>query len=115
MNAFWRAYLPTFVSVGIIIIVTALRENKALAPILATMPLNIPLALWILSSAPDSTQQQLEQTSASIVVNLFPTLAFAIVVWWATRNGWSVWPSILTGYAVWGVLLFTLHQLRVGQ
>ena len=49
--------LPVVSSIVIILVVAVLRErSKTLATIFAVMPINMPLALWVMvSSGPDNT------------------------------------------------------------
>ena len=51
MSIDWQRVLPVAVSIGIIIAVAVLRQySKTFAAIAATMPINVPLALWIIYS-----------------------------------------------------------------
>ena len=48
----WPKGLPVLVSIAILIAIGLLREfSRTVAAIVATMLLNIPLALWIVSAA----------------------------------------------------------------
>lgn len=48
MTIDWQRVLPVIASILIISVAVVRQYSKALAPILATMPINIPLAMWIL-------------------------------------------------------------------
>jgi hypothetical protein len=47
-----------------------------------------------------------------MVVGVVATLASVIGMWIASRFGWSILPTIGTGYVVWGATLALIHVLR---
>jgi hypothetical protein len=97
--------LPVITSILIILLVAFLRErSRTLSAILATMPINMVLALWIVVGAPDMNQQAMVQFVRSLIVGLMPSIVWLIVVFVALRNGWTLLPSVLVGYGVWGAL-----------
>jgi hypothetical protein len=104
MTVDWQRVLPVIASIFIIVGVAVARQySKALAPILATMPINIPLTLWIVYSAERGDPASTEQFLRDVVINLMPTLGFLLVAWLAARAGWSLMPMILVGYLVWAL------------
>lgn len=110
-----RQVLPVLISILIIIAVAVLRNHsKTLAAIFATMPINIPLSLWIIASADGTDQTAMADYAQSLVYGIFPTVIFIIVTWLAFRAGWSLLPTLGIGYAVWGVLLAVTLWLRGG-
>ena len=111
MEIVWSRVLPVLISISIIILVSILREtSKTLASILATMPINIPLALWVVSA--DSTPATIETFTRSLFINILPTLAFLLVVWLAARAGWHLMPMIAAGYGAWAVGLGLVFFIR---
>lgn len=109
----WGRVLPVLVSIGIIILIAILREySKTLAAITATMPVNIPLALWIMSSAEEGDRVVMESFTGSLVVGIGPTVLFLIVVWLAARAGWTIVPMLIAGYAAWGLALGAILLIR---
>jgi hypothetical protein len=48
----------------------------------------------------------------SLLLGLFPTLAFLITVWLAARAGMKLMPMILMGYGVWALGATILYLLR---
>lgn len=105
--------LPVVVSIIIIIAVAILREySKTFAAIAATMPINVPLALWIAFSAGDVDQSARVQFAEGLLLGIMPTVLFLIVAWLTVRAGWSLVPTIAAGYVVWGVSLLALLGLR---
>jgi hypothetical protein len=103
------------VSIGIIILVAILREySRTLASIVATMPINVPLALWIIYSGANGSRAVMEQFAELVFINIWPSMVFVLIVWLAARAGWSLVPMLLAGYAGWGAglgVIFLLRQL----
>jgi Na+/H+-dicarboxylate symporter len=109
MHIEWGKIAPVLVSIGIIITVALLRNySRTFAAIAATMPINIPLGLWIVASGGDMTQTAMVDFTQQIFLNMLPTVVFALVVWWLARQGWALLPSIGVGYVAWGVGLLGL-------
>jgi hypothetical protein len=112
MEIAWARVLPVLVSIVIIIGVAIAREySKTLAAILVTMPLNIPLGLWIVYAGADSAAQ-MEPFARALMFNIAPTILFLIIVWLAARAGWGIVPMLVAGYAGWGVGLGLILILR---
>jgi hypothetical protein len=98
--------VPVVMSIVIILAVAVLRErSRTLSAILGTMPINMVLALWIVVGAPDATQTITAGFIRSLLIGLVPTFIWLVVVYVAVRIGWTLWPAVVTGYAVWGVLI----------
>ena len=113
MTIDWGRIAPVIVSIAIIILVAILRNySKTLAAIFATMPINIPLALWVVNSGGDMTQDTMTVFTTNMFWNMFPTLLFIGVVVLLTKSGWQLLPAILTGYLLWAVSLAALTLLR---
>jgi len=105
--------VPVVLSVTVIILVAVLeKQSKLFAALTATMPLGIPLALWIVYSSNAGDKQVVSQFSLSLLLSFIPTLAFVVTVWFAARAGMKLVPMILTGYSVWGVGALILYLLR---
>jgi len=101
MTIDWQRVFPVIASILIIISVAIVRQySKALAPILATMPINIPLAMWILYDPND--QGGMTQFIRDMSINMMPTLVFLVVAWLASRAGWAIVSTIGVGYLGWG-------------
>jgi hypothetical protein len=107
--------LPVAVSIAIILLVAVLRNySKSLAAIFATMPINLPLSLWVIASASDGDEAELATYAEKLVIGLIPTIVFMIVAWLATRAGLSVFPAIIIGYVGWGVVFGLIVLVRGG-
>jgi len=105
--------VPVVLSIVVIVLVAVLeKQSKLFAALTATMPLATPLALWIVYSANAGNKEVVSQFSLSLLLGLFPTLAFLITVWLAARAGMRLGPMIVTGYSVWGIGALILYLLR---
>jgi hypothetical protein len=106
--------LPVIVSICIIIAVAVLRQySKTLAAIAATMPINIPLGLWIVYAGEKGDNSAMLDFSRNVTINMIPTMFFAVVAWVAFRAGWTLIPSILAGYVAWAVVLALVSIIRI--
>ena len=104
---------PVILSIVVIILVAVFeKQSKLFAAITATMPLGIPLALWIVYSSNGGDKQVVSQFSLSLLLSFLPTLAFVITIWFAARAGMKLVPMLLTGYGVWGVGALLLYLFR---
>ena len=105
--------VPVLLSIIVIILVAVLeKQSKLFAALAATMPLGIPLALWIVYSSNGGDKQVVSQFSLSLLLSLLPTLAFVITVWLTARAGMKLVPILLTSYSIWGVGALILYLLR---
>jgi len=114
MEITWQRVLPVVISIIIIIGVAILRQySKMLAAVLVTMPLNVTMGLLIIFSGSESdpTAARLE-FAQNLLVNIFPTVFFLIVVFIVVRAGWSLLPSLIAGYSVWALSFLLLLGLR---
>src|SRR3990172_10957439 len=102
----WQRALPTVASIVIILLVTFLRErSRTAAAIIAVMPINVPLAVWIVSGAAGATSEALAEFTRGLFVALIPGLIWLAVAYFAFRAGWSLGAVLLSAYLVWGALL----------
>jgi hypothetical protein len=114
MSIDFQRVLPVIVSICIIIAVAVLRQySKTLAAIAATMPINIPLGLWIVYAGEKGNNGAMVDFSRNVMVNMIPTMFFAVVVWFAFRAGWTLVPSIIAGYIAWAIVLGVISVIKV--
>jgi hypothetical protein len=101
----WNEILPAIVSICIIIAIVVLKKySDSFAAIAATMPVNLPLGMWVFMSGredPDGTL--LSNFTASLLLNMFPTVLFVLTAWLVLRGGGNLISAILIGYLVWGI------------
>ena len=112
MEIAWQKVLPVIVSIIIIITIAVLREySKTLAAIASTMPVNIPLGMWIIAAG-DADQATMQQFTAALFINIWPTIGFLLVAWLAARAGWGLVPMIAAGYVAWAIGLGAILLVR---
>jgi hypothetical protein len=113
MTVDWQRVLPVIASMFIIVGVAVARQySQGLAPILATMPINIPLTLWIVYTAERGDPASTEQFIRDVFINLLPTMGFLLVAWLAARAGWSLVAILVAGYLVWALGLGAILLVR---
>jgi len=88
------------------------KQSKLFAAVTATMPLTMPLALWIVYSANRGERAAVEKFTGGLIIGIIPTFTFAVAVWLAVRAGFKLAPILIIGYAVWVATLLTLLGLR---
>ena len=105
--------VPVLLSSVVIILVAVFeKQSKLFAAITATMPLTVPLALWIVYSSSGGNKEAVSQFTLSLFMGLLPTLAFVITIWLAARSGMKLAPMLITGYGVWSIGALILYLLR---
>jgi hypothetical protein len=105
--------LPVLISMGVIVLVAVLqKQSKLVAAVTATMPVTIPLSLWIVYSSSQGDRQAVETYSQSLALGIIPTVAFAVSLWVTARLGLKLAPMILVAYAVWAATLAVVLALR---
>jgi hypothetical protein len=109
----WHEIIPVLTSVLVIIMVALLqKQSKLIAAVTATMPVTIPLALWIVYSSNQGEKLAMEQFTRGLVLGIIPTVAFAVALFVGARLGLKLLPMIVLGYTVWGTTLVLLLSLR---
>jgi hypothetical protein len=105
--------LPVFISIAVLILVAIIqRQSKAIAAVTATMPVTIPLTLWIVYSSTHGDQVSMQVFTRSMVNGIIPTVAFVFAVWLGSRAGLKIVPLIALGYSTWAVTLVFMLALR---
>ncbi len=113
MSIAWRDVGPVIVSILIIIAVAVVRaHSRTAAAVLATMPINVPLAMWVIYAGAGGDRTTMTQFTQSMLIAIVPTVCFIFVVWIAARAGWRLAPMLVGGYAVWGLGLGATLLLR---
>jgi uncharacterized membrane protein (GlpM family) len=109
----WQEISRILIAFGVIVAVTLLqKQSKLIAAITATMPINVPLAIWILYSSTGGDRASIQEFTQSLVLGILPTLGFLLVVWLAFRADVKLAPSLALGYVTWGVGALILIGLR---
>jgi F0F1-type ATP synthase assembly protein I len=105
--------LPVAVSIVIIILIAVLKNvSSTLAAITGTMPVNIPLSLWIFYASKGDDTEAVSDFIGAMIMGLVPTFLFVVVAWLATRAGWKLVPTLIAGYITWGVVLGIVLGVR---
>jgi hypothetical protein len=113
----WQEISRILIAFGVIVAVTLLqKQSKLIAAITATMPINVPLAIWIVYSSTSGDRASVLEFTQSLALGMFPTLGFVLAAWLAFRADMKLGPTLLAGYAIWGggVLIVTVLQKRLG-
>jgi hypothetical protein len=106
MSENMRRIAPVLASIAIVIAIAVLRDrSKTLAAITATMPINVALALWLVTVADGTDQATVVSFTRSMFAGVVATLIWLLVVWLGARAGWGLGRLFLAGYAAWGIAL----------
>jgi uncharacterized membrane protein (GlpM family) len=82
--------MPVALSVLVIVVVAIVQErSRALAGVLATIPLTAPLAMWIVFSASGGDQRQTADFAASMIGGFVACLVFVLACWFGLRQAWG--------------------------
>ncbi|MEO8397270.1 MAG: hypothetical protein ABI700_30015 [Chloroflexota bacterium] len=113
MSIDWSRVTPVLISIGIIILIAIVRQySKTLAAIVVTMPINIPLGMWIVYSGSEDHQAALAEFSQAAAMNIIPTIVFLIVSWQLSKAGYSIIPTIVLSYVAWTICLGLVFLIR---
>jgi len=113
MSIAWRDVGPVIVSTLIIITVAIVRaHSRTAAAVLATMPINVPLAMWVVYAGAGGDRATMTQFTQSMLVAIGPTVIFILVVWLAARAGWGLVPMLAVGYVAWAAGLGLTMAVR---
>jgi F0F1-type ATP synthase assembly protein I len=109
----WEGWVPVAISILVILLVAVIqRYSRTLAAITATMPLNIPLSLWIVSEAAGDDRAGVVSFMDGMLWGILPTVVFVVVAWLAVRAGWKPAPTIAAGYAAWAAAVAVFFGVR---
>lgn len=105
--------LPVGISITVLILVALIqRQSKVVAAVTATMPVTIPLALWIVYSSTRGERKQIELFAGGLVSGIIPTVMFVLAIWLSTRSGLKLIPTLLVSYLTWGMTLGVMFIVR---
>ena len=96
--------LPVIVSVIVIILIAVIeKQSRLIAAITATMPLGIPLGIWIVHSSSGGDKLAVSEFTLGMLLGIIPTIGFVIAAWLVARTGASLGKILVSGYGVWGL------------
>ncbi len=105
--------LPVLISIALLILIAAVqKQSRVLAGIIATMPVAIPLSLWVVYAASQGEKAAVESYTLGMVMGILPTVAFCIALWIGARWGIKLGGLIGIAYAAWAVSAAALLLLR---
>jgi hypothetical protein len=108
-HGFGQQVGPVIVSILVIIVVAILRSySRTLAAITSTMPVVIPLSIWITYAGTGSDRGGMVQFMETLFLSMIGTVLFVVAGWLMARAGFGVAPMIAVGYIVWGLTLVVL-------
>ena len=109
----WQANLPVFISIIVIILIAIFqRQSKFVAAIIATMPVNVALGMWIVYSASEGDSESVIEFSQGLLIAIIPTLGFLITIWLASRAQLKIILMLALGYSVWALGLAVIFAIR---
>lgn len=113
MSQTLQQWLPVGISILIIIAIAVIQSySKTFAAITATMPLAIPLALWIVYAANRDNPAAITEFTGSLVLGVIATLIFAVALWLASRAGMGLVAMLATAYLAWAASVGLYLALR---
>ena len=102
--------VPVALSVLVIVLVAIVQErSRALAAIIATMPLTAPLAMWVVFSANGGDQRQTSDFVRSMVAGSAASLVFVLVCWFGLRHAWGLGMTLVVASVVWLAVVTGWH------
>ncbi len=105
--------LPVGVSVAVLLLVAFVqRQSKVVAAVTATMPVTIPLALWIVYSSTKGERKAIELFAGGLVGGIIPTVFFVAAIYLSTRAGLKLVPTLSVSYLTWGVTVGIMFLAR---
>ena len=81
-------------------------RSRALAGILATAPINIPIILWILWGKGEGDYAGMRAATQSMLIGIVSTACFIAVCYLGFARRWPLVPTLGAGYLVWATLVF---------
>jgi phosphohistidine phosphatase SixA len=108
--------VPVAVSVLVIVLVAVVQErSRALAAVIATMPLTAPLALWIVFSASGGDRRETADFAGAMILGGVGSLAFILACWLGFRRGWGFALTLAVASALWLAIVATSHWAGCGS
>jgi hypothetical protein len=102
--------VPVALSVLVIVLVAIVQErSRALAAIIATMPLTAPLAMWVVFSASGGDQRPTADFVRSMVAGSTASLVFVLVCWFGLRHAWGFGMTLVVASVVWLAVVTGWH------
>ena len=95
----------------ILVTVALLSERfRGVAGIITAMPLQIPLAMWIVYSNTGGNPQSTTEFARGAVLGIVPTGIFCLVCWGALSRGLTLPQVLLVAYGIWLTLVLVGYR-----
>ncbi len=105
--------LPVLISISILVFIAVVqRYSRVIAGVTATMPVTIPLSLWVVYSASRGERIPVETYTRSLVTGIIPTVAFTVALWLGARAGLKFGALIVLAYGVWALTLVVIFGIK---
>jgi hypothetical protein len=108
-------FAPVLISIGIILLIAFMQKHSlTIAGITATMPVTIPLSLWIVYSSAKGDQVSVENYTRGMVTGIISTLVFTLALWLGARAGLKLGWMVTVAYAAWLATVIVTQLIRRG-
>ena len=87
------------------------ERHRGLAGLLAAMPLQIPLAIWIVYSSTNGNPGQTTEFARAAFFGIIPTAIFCLVCWLALSHKLALPWVYVVAYGVWLVAVLISFRL----
>ncbi len=87
------------------------EKYRNIAGIITAMPLQIPLAMWIVYTSTSGNTDQTSEFARAAFFGIIPTGIFCLVCWAVLSRGWSLSRVLFLSYAVWFIAVLVSYRL----
>lgn len=96
----------------ILFVVAFIGERyRNVAGIVTSMPLQIPLAMWIVYTSTGGNTEQTAEFARAAFYGIIPTAVFCAVCWFVLAKSWPFPRVVLMAYGIWFVSVLISYQL----
>lgn len=102
--------LISYVLITLVVLLS--DRNRALAGILGTAPVNIPIILWVIWGRNNGDLGAVQDVAQSMLPGIFSTGCYIAVCWYGFSQRWAFVPTLALGYVVWAVVVYGPSLIR---
>jgi len=96
----------------ILVTVAFIGEHyRSIAGIVTAMPLQIPLAMWIVYTSTSGNTSQTSEFARAAFFGIIPTGIFCLICWFTLSKGWSLARVLFLSYGVWFAAVLVSYRL----
>lgn len=96
--------LVSYVLITLVVLIS--DRNRALAGILGTAPMNIPIILWVIWGRNGGDFVAVQDVAQSMLPGIFSTGCYIAVCWYGFSQRWAFVPTLAFGYVVWAIVVY---------